>query len=118
MAKTGTATTTATTVGGTVPSAAAELRRELKRLLKTILDEEEENCGIEVIDRAQEALAALRDIKANSSAAAAGEGGGDEEMGVMASCPERFRCPLSKQVMRDPVVIASGQLSDETENEN
>ncbi|KAL9260947.1 U-box domain-containing protein [Drosera capensis] len=121
MAKTGTATTTATTVGGSVPSAAAELRRELKRLLKTILDEEEENCGIEVIDRAQEALAALRDIKANfsSSAAAAagvgiegGEGGGDKEVEVMASCPERFRCPLSKQVMRDPVVIASGQTYD------
>jgi hypothetical protein len=26
-------------------------------------------------------------------------------------CPEEFKCPLSKELMRDPVVLATGQVS-------
>ncbi|GAB2282425.1 hypothetical protein Dimus_016969 [Dionaea muscipula] len=98
--------------------AAKELRRELKRLVKVIV--EEEDSSLDVIDRAQDALDALRDLKLKRTPASLRGRGGDgvvdgveDSDGVaLSSCPERFRCPLSKQLMRDPVVVATGQTYD------
>ena len=75
----------------------------LRVLVKAILeDEDNTNYAIEdAIDRAKELLSALKDLKA-----------GKKTMSFnSSSCPPEFRCPLSKRLMRDPVIISTGQVS-------
>ncbi|GMH25827.1 hypothetical protein Nepgr_027670 [Nepenthes gracilis] len=96
----------------TVSAAAAaekamELKRELKRMVKAIV--KEDDVSLDVIDRAKEALLALKDLKMRRTASLKV---GDDHESILSSCPERFRCPLSKQLMRDPVIIATGQTYD------
>nr|GMD18735.1 U-box domain-containing protein 9 [Ipomoea batatas] len=69
--------------------AAKELKEELQRAVKAIVSEDDVNA--EAIDRAQQALSALRGLH---------------------HFPAEFRCPLSGELMKDPVVIASGQTYD------
>ncbi|GMH27946.1 hypothetical protein Nepgr_029789 [Nepenthes gracilis] len=97
---------------GEDPSAVAAkvtgLEKELKRIVKAI-DEEEDDFSFDSIDCAMEVLLALRDLKVKRAAAALRVGDDNE---YLSSCPERFRCPLSKSLMRDPVIIATGQTYD------
>lgn len=89
--------------GDPAAKAASELKRELKRILRVIIDEEKDDSGFDAIDRAKEVLCTLRDLKAKKTTSL----GLDE---VSLSCPEEFRCPLSKQLMRDPVIVSTGQV--------
>lgn len=102
MAKTGLA---AEGRGGDVGGArAAELKRELRRVVRRIVDEEEEEkeFGFDVIDHAKEILMALRELMV---------GGKRNTVSLRSlNCPEEFRCPISKEVMRDPVILATGQV--------
>ncbi|GAB4830312.1 hypothetical protein Ancab_019950 [Ancistrocladus abbreviatus] len=105
---------------------AVELKRELKRLVKLIVEDDHGDdgggdCSLDVIERAKEALLALKDFKVKQSLAktvslrkmgGGGGGGGNDESPVLSCCPEQFRCPLSKRIMRDPVIIATGQTYD------
>ncbi|KAL8160595.1 hypothetical protein V2J09_002132 [Rumex salicifolius] len=84
---------------------AAELKRELKKMLRAIIDEEKDDSAFDAIERAKEVLCALRDLKVKKTTPFGLDG-------VPLSCPEEFRCPLSKQLMRDPVIVATGQTYD------
>lgn len=86
---------------------AKELKREMKKLLTNI--EEEDGLSIRTIDQLQEALSAFKQATMRKMAKSS-----SLEMLETVSCPEEFRCPLSNELMRDPVVLASGQVSDVT----
>ncbi|XP_019178460.1 PREDICTED: U-box domain-containing protein 9-like [Ipomoea nil] len=93
MAKTG------VTEGGdpapAAPPGAAELKEELQRAVKAVVSEDGVNA--EAIDRAQQALCALRGLHPEQN---------------NNSFPAEFRCPLSGELMKDPVVVSSGQTYD------
>ncbi|XWS47175.1 hypothetical protein CRYUN_Cryun14cG0130800 [Craigia yunnanensis] len=93
----------------TVRARAAELKRELQRLVKTIVDDED--FSIHTIDQAKDALCALRELKFNKRSTATTTTS-SLKLHEAVSCPEEFRCPLSKELMRDPVILASGQTYD------
>uniref|UniRef100_A0A1J3J2T1 RING-type E3 ubiquitin transferase n=1 Tax=Noccaea caerulescens TaxID=107243 RepID=A0A1J3J2T1_NOCCA len=84
---------------------AKELKREMQKLLRNI--EEEDDLSVQTIDRLQEALSALKHATMRKTAKSS-----SLEMLETVSCPEEFRCPLSNELMRDPVVLSSGQTYD------
>ncbi|PPD82461.1 hypothetical protein GOBAR_DD20617 [Gossypium barbadense] len=90
----------------TVRAKAVELKKELQRLVRTIVDDDD--YSIHAIDRAKDALCALRGLimfnKRSSPATF--------KLREAVPCPEEFKCPLSNQLMRDPVILASGQTYD------
>ncbi|XP_010547136.1 PREDICTED: U-box domain-containing protein 9-like [Tarenaya hassleriana] len=94
----------------TAMAKAKELKKEMQKLVRSILEEEgDDNLGVQAFDQLQEALLALKEMTVrkkkmgNSSSL---------EMFETMSCPDEFRCPLSNELMRDPVVLASGQTFD------
>ncbi|CAH8356361.1 unnamed protein product [Eruca vesicaria subsp. sativa] len=89
----------------TVIAKAKELKREMKKLLRTI--EEEDGFSVQTIDQLQEALSSLKQGMMEKTAKSS-----SLEMLETVSCPDEFRCPLSNELMRDPVVLASGQTYD------
>ncbi|KAK4742872.1 hypothetical protein SAY87_000873 [Trapa incisa] len=95
--------------GDTASSSAAELRKELQRLVRSIA--EDEDYSPETIDRAREALLALREIKTRRPSSDA-RSPSLKLLGAATSCPEEYRCPLSKELMRDPVILSTGQTYD------
>lgn len=88
-----------------------ELKREMKKILRNIEEEDDGDLGVQTIDQLQEALSALkqatmmRNKKMSKSSSL-------EMLETTMPCPEEFRCPLSNELMRDPVVLASGQVCD------
>lgn len=80
---------------------ATELKKELQRLVRIIADDEE--CGAEAIDQARDALLALRELRARRRSSFS--------LRTLA-CPEEYRCPISKELMRDPVIVATGQVRE------
>lgn len=80
----------------------AELKKELQRLVKSIV--EDDDYSVEVMDRAREALCSIKDLKVKRSMSLKLHG--------PHSFPEEFRCPLSREMMRDPVILATGQTYD------
>lgn len=92
----------------TVRARAAELKKELQRLVRTIVDDED-YYSVDAIDQAKDALCALRELKFNKQSTATTTSSLKFHEAV--SCPEEFRCPLSKELMRDPIILASGQVN-------
>lgn len=86
----------------TVMAKATELKKELQRLVRLIVDDEDYR--IEMIDQAKETLSALKELKMKKRSLSL-------KLRETLQCPEEFKCPLSKELMRDPVVLASGQVS-------
>ncbi|XP_057964050.1 U-box domain-containing protein 9 [Malania oleifera] len=91
----------------TGPTAAAaakatELKKELLRVVMEIVEDDE--CGIGKIDEARETLRALKDLKLKRTPSL--------KLEESLAFPEAFRCPLSKELMRDPVILATGQTYD------
>lgn len=87
------------------PPAAAkamELKKELQRLVRAIVDDED--YSTQTIDEAKEKLRALRELKMK------GKRSLSLKLPETLTCPEEFRCPLSKDLMRDPVIVATGQV--------
>ncbi|XP_021273663.1 U-box domain-containing protein 9 [Herrania umbratica] len=93
----------------TVRARAAELKKELQRLVRTIVDDED-YYSVDTIDQAKDVLCALRDLKFNKQSTATTTSSLKFHEAV--SCPEEFRCPLSKELMTDPIILASGQTYD------
>ena len=91
----------------TVIAKTKELKCEMKKLLRTI--EEDDDLSVQTIDQLQETLSDFKRATIKKMAKSS-----SLEMLETVSCPEEFRCPLSKELMRDPVVLASGQVSDVT----
>ncbi|KAB2022042.1 hypothetical protein ERO13_D07G166100v2 [Gossypium hirsutum] len=95
----------------TVRARAVELKKELQRLVKTIVDDEDYT--IHTVDQAKDALCALRELKFNKrSTVPTTTTTSSLKLHEALSCPEEFKCPLSKELMRDPVILASGQTYD------
>ncbi|BAF14436.2 U-box domain-containing protein 9 [Oryza sativa Japonica Group] len=84
---------------------APALRRRLRRLVAAATAGA---ASESVLDEAAAALAALRD--AEVGVGRKGVGGGEEA--AAAAVPALFLCPISSGIMRDPVVIESGQTYD------
>ncbi|XP_030497195.2 U-box domain-containing protein 9 [Cannabis sativa] len=81
----------------------SELKKELQRLVKAIV--EDDDYSTETINQAKNTLIAIRDFKLRKRSHSL-------KSPDTISCPHEFRCPLSKELMRDPVVVASGQTYD------
>lgn len=93
---------------------ATELKREIQRLVKTIVEEtDEELCSLEAIDQTHLMLCALKDLKLRKSLSfnvmPQKEG---EKIESLDDFPQEFRCPLSKKLMCDPVIVSTGQTYD------
>lgn len=90
---------------GVMVKKAIELKRELQRLVKSIVDDED--CSTETIDQAKETLCVLKELKLRRRSSLSLK----LHNRNVSSCPDEFKCPLSKELMRDPVIVASGQVS-------
>ncbi|KAG6750724.1 hypothetical protein POTOM_045233 [Populus tomentosa] len=77
-----------------------ELKKELEKLVETILVEEDYR--VEVTDEATRILSVLKELKFKKSSKVV-----DNTV-----IPEEFICPISKKIMNDPVVLATGQTYD------
>ncbi|KAK8495672.1 hypothetical protein V6N13_100096 [Hibiscus sabdariffa] len=96
----------------TLRARAVELKKELQRLVRTIVDDEDYT--VQSVDLAKDTLCALRQLKLSkqSTAATATTTASSFKLHEAVSCPDEFKCPLSKELMRDPVILASGQTYD------
>ncbi|KAJ6844719.1 U-box domain-containing protein 9-like [Iris pallida] len=85
--------------------ASSRAAMELQRLVKAIVEEEEEGDGksVETYEEASRALSALKDLSFGTN------GSRKQRDGAV---PEHFLCPISSEIMRDPVVLSSGQTYD------
>ncbi|XAR60914.1 Ubiquitin--protein ligase [Bertholletia excelsa] len=81
---------------------ATELKKELQRLMKAIVDDED--FSVDTVDQASKTLSALKDLKSKKPVSL--------KLDEVSSCPEEYRCPLSKELMKDPVIVATGQTYD------
>lgn len=86
-----------------VMTKAMELKKELQKLVRNIVDDEDYRT--ELIDQARETLFALKGLKVKRRSSSL-------KLRETVLCPEEFKCPLSKELMRDPVVLATGQTYD------
>lgn len=112
MAKPGVAAESDPTVAA---AKAMELKKELQRLVKFIVDDED-SAIIEAIDKAKETLRELKDLKLRKKSSSTSKSSSSSLSFKLhenlSSCPQEFRCPLSKELMTDPVILASGQVSE------
>lgn len=80
-----------------------ELKKELQRLVNSIVDGGEDYAVFDT-NEAIEVLARLTKLKIKMyDKYRASEGLSDD-------VPLEFKCPLSRQIMTDPVILASGQV--------
>ncbi|MQL75486.1 hypothetical protein Taro_007859 [Colocasia esculenta] len=106
-----------------------ELKRELRRLAGAIADDEDgdDAAEIQALDRACTVLSALRDHKSARLRSGKGVGGSGNGKrwppsptqqartslaAAMDTVPEHFLCPISSEIMKDPVVLATGETYD------
>ncbi|KAI7982900.1 U-box domain-containing protein 9 [Camellia lanceoleosa] len=68
--------------------------------MKSILEDDNENSNVKAIDRAIQPLCALKDLMSKKSVSL--------KLRKNLACLEEFRCPLCKELMRDPVIVALG----------
>ncbi|CAL9003717.1 unnamed protein product [Prunus brigantina] len=88
-----------------VAAKAMEIKKQLERLVKAIVDEDDYR--VETADEAIRALSSLKGLKLNKSLSFKLDGHGN-----LLDVPEDFRCPISGELMKDPVVLATGQTYD------
>lgn len=91
-----------------VVAKAMELKKELQKLVKAIVDDDDVN--LEAIDRAQKMLCALEGLKLKTSVSLKLHNHRYGHEMVSGAVPGEFKCPLSKELMRDPVIVATGQV--------
>lgn len=82
-----------------------EMKKELKKLVRSIV--EDEDTSIEALDKAKETLCVLKDLKLRKKS----HSSMSFKINKNVTFPDEFKCPLSKELMRDPVIVASGQVS-------
>lgn len=80
-----------------------EVKKKLWKLVKTIVDEDDYK-----IETADEAIAALCTLKFFKDSKESLSFKVDDALAV----PQQFTCPLSKNLMKDPVVLSTGQTYD------
>ena len=82
---------------------ATELKKELQRLVRAIVEDEDFDFSVQAVDRAAQTLFELKELKKKRPVSL--------KLSQSSACPEEFRCPISKEIMRDPVIVATGQVS-------
>lgn len=93
----------------------SELKGELKRLAHLITDEDD--CSTEVFDEISRILAALKNRKLichNNKSESENDPKSFSEKLDAIGVPACFLCPISSKLIRDPVVLATGQTYDRT----
>ncbi|KAJ0971895.1 hypothetical protein J5N97_019854 [Dioscorea zingiberensis] len=105
--------------------AAGELKRELRRLVLSITDDDDVRSG--TFEEAAKLLTALREMKSNGKGSTIAKRSSSplspnkkeknrqlkrNDAGSEVEVPEHFLCPISSEIMRDPVILASGQTYD------
>ncbi|KAI3682577.1 hypothetical protein L1987_82647 [Smallanthus sonchifolius] len=91
------------------PTAAVtdNLKTELQRLVKVIVEDSDGEIGIGFIECVDKAAKILQDLKEFNCLKSSFD-----------SCPKEFNCPLSNQIMRDPVIISTGKTYDRPSIQN
>ncbi|XP_057509772.1 U-box domain-containing protein 9-like [Actinidia eriantha] len=84
---------------------ATELKKELQRLVRAIVEDEDFDFSVQAVDRAAQTLFELKELKKKKRPVSL-------KLSQLSACPEEFRCPISKEIMRDPVIVATGQTYD------
>ncbi|KAL6146879.1 hypothetical protein ACLB2K_057556 [Fragaria x ananassa] len=79
--------------------AAMEIKKQLRKLVKDIV--EEEDYRVETAEEAMRALSSLKNLKSSK-----------KSLSFKLDVPQEFRCPISGELMIDPVVLATGQTYD------
>jgi len=87
----------------------SELKKELRKLVNFITDEDE--CRIGLFDQISNTLAALKDIKFKKRTEGNGSASTSQRLSNIA-VPEHFLCPISSQLIRDPIILATGETYD------
>ncbi|KAL8500980.1 hypothetical protein ACS0TY_020531 [Phlomoides rotata] len=87
-----------------------ELKKEFQKMVRAIVDDDDIN--LEAIDKAQRTLLALKELKLKKSLSLKILNQHCNQETASGKVPEEFVCPLSKELMRDPVIIATGQTYD------
>ncbi|XP_054792019.1 U-box domain-containing protein 9-like isoform X1 [Prosopis cineraria] len=82
---------------------ALDLKQKLRGLVNIILDAED--FPLARLDEAITTLSALKDLKCKST-------GSFPQKFDDLSIPPEFRCPISQELMSDPVILATGQTYD------
>ncbi|KAJ8558468.1 hypothetical protein K7X08_005234 [Anisodus acutangulus] len=95
--------------GGGLPSA-EELKKELQRAVNSVVEDDE--YSLEATDRAMQCLCALKDLKLKPNLNSNAFDIRSLSLSLPIPPPHEFGCPLSRQLMKDPVVLASGQTYD------
>lgn len=94
----------------TTTAKASDLKKELQRLVRAIVDNDnDEDSNSEAIDRATQTLRALKEAKSKKRVSLRNKRSQDFG-GLLDCCPDEFRCPISNELMRDPVVVSTGQV--------
>ncbi|KAI5343908.1 hypothetical protein L3X38_011784 [Prunus dulcis] len=75
-------------------------KKELQRLVRAIFDGED--FSTQPIDQAKYTLSALKELKFKKRSLSL-------KLNDVLSCPQEFRCPLSKDLMKDPVIVSTGE---------
>jgi len=91
----------------------SELKRELKRLVHLIADEDD--CRTELFDEISRIVATLKNRKliCHNNKAENDTRPFSEKLDAI-GVPDCFLCPISSKLIRDPVVLATGQTYDRT----
>lgn len=85
---------------------AFELKEKLLKLVKTIVDDTDDDFTVKIADEAITTLSALKNFKCRRSRRTFSDKLDDFQL------PHEFRCPISTQLMSDPVILSTGQTYD------
>jgi hypothetical protein len=88
----------------------SELKERLWKLVKTIVDSDDYT--LQIADDAIATLSSLKDFKFNKSRS--NNNGTKNSFSSKLdqfTLPPEFRCPISTQLMIDPVILSTGQVS-------
>ncbi|KAI3819471.1 hypothetical protein L1987_13309 [Smallanthus sonchifolius] len=89
------------------------LKKELQRLVKAIIEDSSSDDENGVINQTLQALKELKDGRKQRSCSITKLNHNNRDCNEsLTSCPQEFRCPLSKELMREPVILSTGQTYD------
>ncbi|XP_071738080.1 U-box domain-containing protein 9-like [Rutidosis leptorrhynchoides] len=92
-----------------------ELKKELQKLVKLIVEDSSDENGFGfIVDKANQTLQNLKELKEGNvnNKQRSKRINETSTTSFGGSCPPEFCCPLSKELMRDPVILSTGQTYD------
>ncbi|KAI3732745.1 hypothetical protein L1987_63953 [Smallanthus sonchifolius] len=87
--------------------------KELQRLVKSIIEDSSSDDENGVINQTLQALKELKDGRKQRLCSIRKLNDNNRNCNESStSCPQEFRCPISKELMREPVILSTGQTYD------